>query len=173
MRVYVITGPAYAEADGWTAFLLCYQHHAMPMVARGDQLTGEAGGSRFLRHALTYGVAPTVLRARDWRNVCPEARSSGSEPLFPVDILMRGVVPDNRLPTNSDFRAGRSARASASIYSSTSPLRTSPPGCHGSSLLGVAPATAKNAMARLLDAARPPTRVSVARASTYLSLTMQ
>ena len=85
----------------------------MPMVARGKQFTGESGGSRFFWHALTYGVAPTVLHARDWSNLCPEARSSGSEPLFPADILMRGVVHDNRLPTNSDFRAGRSARASA------------------------------------------------------------
>ena len=77
VRVYVIQGPAYTERDGWTAFILVHQYHLMPMCVRSAQFSGEAGGSRFLRHALTYGVAPTVMHARDWSNLCPEERAAG------------------------------------------------------------------------------------------------
>lgn len=65
VRVYVVNGPAYTEQDGWTAFLLVYQHHAMPTMARSSHFTSEQGSSRFLRHALTYGVSPSDLHARD------------------------------------------------------------------------------------------------------------
>ena len=106
VRLYVINGPTYTDKDGWTAFILVYQHHAMPMVARSSQFTGEQGGSRFLRHALTYGVSPSDLHARDWSNLCPDLRGGGSEPLFPADEIMRGIVRD-RNEDSKVFRAGR------------------------------------------------------------------
>ena len=85
----------------------------MPMCVRSAQFSGEAGGSRFLRHALTYGVAPTVMHARDWSNLCPEERAAGSEPLFPADELMRNVVRADSRQHNTVLRAGRSARSAA------------------------------------------------------------
>ena len=78
----------------------------MPMVARSSQFTGEQGGSRFLRHALTYGVSPSDTHARDRSNLCPDLRGGGSEPLFPADEIMRGIVRD-RNEDSKVFRAGR------------------------------------------------------------------
>ena len=100
MRLYCITGPEYCESTGWTAFALVYNHHCVPLKARAGVFAGEAGSSRFLRHAMTYGVAPVTIPARSWQDAVIEYRSSdevaGSDaPLaFPADMLMRNVRLD-------------------------------------------------------------------------------
>ena len=131
LRIYCVTGPAWSEASGWTAYALVYRHHCVPMRMHDGKFAGEKGGSLFLRHALAFGVAPIHITARSWQeavrcSLATDAAVAGgvvSDLVFPADVLFNNLRVDARLhglisgfrlnEALAPLRAGRTARAAA------------------------------------------------------------
>ena len=98
VRVYVIVGSQFTSecseggGDAWTAWLLVYKNHAVPMRLVDSVFAGEVGASRFLRSLPCFGIAPVTMKASSWRAiVAARGRGTEVEPLLPVDVLRRVV----------------------------------------------------------------------------------
>ena len=109
VRVYVIVGSQFtSECDeggggAWTAWLLVYKNHAVPMRLADSVFTGEIGASRFLRSLPCFGIAPVTMQASSWRAiVAARGRGTAVGPLLPVNVLRRVVSVDERV---DPFRA--------------------------------------------------------------------
>ena len=104
VRVYVIVGSLFTSecdeggGDAWTAWLLVYKNHAVPMRLADSVFTGEVGTSRFLRSLPCFGIVPVTMKASSWRAIVA-ARGRGAEvdPLLPADVLRRVVSVDERV----------------------------------------------------------------------------
>ena len=100
VRVYVTVGSLFDEGggDAWTAWLLVYKNHAVPMRLADSVFTGEVGTSRCLRSLPCFGIAPVTMKASSWRAIVA-ARGRGVEvdPLLPADVLRRVVSVDERV----------------------------------------------------------------------------
>ena len=110
MRIFVITGPDYDSATGWTAFSMLHNHHSEPMRPESRRWCGEAGASLFLRQALASGVCPTEVTARSWRHFATLTRggfTAGSDvDAFGDPAMLRSVV--GLRAATGQFYAGRS-----------------------------------------------------------------
>ena len=131
LRLYCVTGPAWSEASGWTAYALVYRHHCVPMRMHDGKFAGEEGGSLFLRHALAFGIAPIHIAARSWQeavrcSLATDAAVAGgvsNDLVFPAGVFfnnlrvgarLHGLISRFRLnEVVAPARAGRTVRVSA------------------------------------------------------------